>query len=145
MNSNTTSVPFQSLVRPELSLRRRESSGSYPPMEADEIVPKERRKAGPYGTTALQEAWDKLYRARAILEAEQSHLRDDRIALQGEIDAIRQREQLVANREWHIQEYERMVALERAEEAEKKESESTLSKLTRAPFDMARSVFGQKK
>jgi uncharacterized protein (DUF3084 family) len=114
-------------------------------MEADNIVPKERRKAGPYGTLALEEAWDKLYRARALLEAEQSHLRDDRIALQGEIDALKQREQLVASREWHIQEYERMVALERAEAADKRESESAISKLTRAPFDMARSVFGQKK
>jgi len=145
MNSYNTSVPFQSLVRPELSLRRRDPASSNPPMEADNIVPKERRKAGPYGTLALEEAWDKLYRARALLEAEQSHLRDDRIALQGEIDALKQREQLVANREWHIQEYERMVALERAEAADKRESESAISKLTRAPFDMARSVFGQKK
>ena len=114
-------------------------------MEADTIVPQERRKAGPYGTVALQEAWDKLYRARSILEAEQTHLRDDRIALQGEMEALRQREQILAKREWHIAEYERLIALEKAEEADKRESESTLSKLTRAPFDMARSVFGQKK
>jgi len=144
MNPSTTSVPFQSLVRPELSLPRRDHSGSNPPMESDNIVPRERRKAGPYGTVALQEAWDKLYRARAILEAEQAHLRDDRIALQGEIEALDMREQTLAKREWNIREYERLMALERAE-AEDKASESTISKLTRAPFDMARSVFGQKK
>jgi hypothetical protein len=54
------------------------------------------------------------------------------------------REQALAKREWNIREYERLMALERAE-AEDKAAESTLSKLTRAPFDMARSVFGQKK
>jgi len=145
MNSSSTSVPFQSVVRPELSLRRRDPLGSSPPMEADTIVPQERRKAGPYGTVALQEAWDKLYRARSILEAEQTHLRDDRIALQGEMEALRQREQALANREWYIAEYERLIALEKAEAADKLESESTLAKLTRAPFNMARSVFGQKK
>ena len=114
-------------------------------MEPDTIVPRERRKNGPYGTAALQEGWDKLYRARAILEAEQTHLRDDRIALQGEIDALRKREQALADREWHIAEYERLVALEKAEADDKRENASTIAKLTRAPFDMARSVFGTKK
>jgi len=114
-------------------------------MEADDIVPQERRKNGPYGTAALQEAWDKLYRARAILEAEQSHLRDDRLDLQGEIEALRKREQALAEREWRVAEYERLIALEKAEADDRRENASTISKLTRAPFDMARSVFGSKK
>jgi hypothetical protein len=143
MNPSSTSLPFQSLIRPELSLPRRDASGSRAPMESDNIVPKERRKAGPYGTVALQEAWDKLYRARAILEAEQAHLRDDRIALQGELESLIQRENDLAKREWHIKEYERLMVLERAE-AEDRASESTISKLTRAPFNMARSVFGKR-
>ncbi len=143
MNSPASSVPFQSLSRPELSLRRRESAS--PQMEADDIVPHERRKNGPYGTAALQEAWDKLYRARAILEAEQSHLRDDRIDFQGEIEALRKREQALTEREWRIAEYERLIELEKAEAADRRENASTISKLTRAPFDMARSVFGTKK
>jgi hypothetical protein len=98
---NTTSVPFQSNLRPELSLPRRGHTTPPIPMEPDDIVPKERRIAGPYGTASLQEAWDKLYKARAILEAEQNHLRDDRIALQGAIDELSAREQNLAAREPH--------------------------------------------
>jgi DNA repair exonuclease SbcCD ATPase subunit len=114
-------------------------------MEPDDIVPKERRVAGPYGTASLQEAWDKLYKARAILEAEQNHLRDDRIALQGEIDALNAREQAVAARELRIQQIELQAELARVEEEEARASESPFAKLTRAPFRMARSVFDPKK
>jgi hypothetical protein len=142
---NTTSVPFQTPLRPELALRRRGHSNPPMPMEADDIVPKERRISGPYGTASLQEAWDKLYRARALLEAEQNHLRDDKIAFQGEIDSISAREQMVSAREYRIQQLELNAALDKADAEDAKESESTISRLTRAPFDMARSVFGSKK
>ncbi len=141
---STTSVPFQSVIRPDLSLKRR-SPQSNPPMEADDIVPKERRIAGPYGQASLQEAWDKLYRARALLEAEQAHLRDDRITLQGEFESLDQRETALAARELRIMQLESRAALEQAEAEMARESESTIAKLTRAPFDMARSVFGHKK
>jgi uncharacterized protein (DUF3084 family) len=114
-------------------------------MESDDIVPKERRVAGPYGTASLQEAWDKLYKARSILEAEQNHLRDDRIALQGAIDELNAREQHVTARENRIRQIELQAALAKADEDEARESASTISKLTRAPFDIARSVFGSKK
>jgi hypothetical protein len=141
---NSTSLPFQIPLRPELSLKRRHSTPPIP-MESDDIVPKERRIGGPYGTASLQEAWDKLFKARSILEAEQNHLRDDRIAFQGEIDAIVAREQNLAAREYRMEQLELRVALDVAEAAEARSEESTISKLTRAPFDMARSVFGQKK
>jgi uncharacterized protein (DUF3084 family) len=114
-------------------------------MEPDDIVPKERRIAGPYGTASLQEAWDKLYKARAILEAEQNHLRDDRIVLQGAIDELSAREQNLAARENRIRQIELQAALAAADAQDAKDSESTISKLTRAPFDIARSVFGSKK
>jgi hypothetical protein len=142
---NSTSVPFHSNLRPELSLKRRGNTNPPIPMEADDIVPKERRISGPYGTASLQEAWDKLYKARAILEAEQNHLRDDRIALQGEIDGLASREHAVAVRELRIHQLELNAALDRAEEEDARAEQSTIAKLTRAPFDMARSVFGQKK
>jgi uncharacterized protein (DUF3084 family) len=142
---NSTSVPFHSNLRPELSLPRRGHTNPPMPMEPDDIVPKERRVAGPYGLASLQEAWDKLYKARAILEAEQNHLRDDRIALQGAIDQLNAREQMVSARELRIQQVELQAALAKADEEEARESESTLSKLTKAPFSMARSVFGPKK
>lgn len=142
---NTTSVPFQSNLRPELSLPRRGHTTPPIPMEPDDIVPKERRIAGPYGTASLQEAWDKLYKARAILEAEQNHLRDDRIVLQGAIDELSAREQNLAARENRIRQIELQAALAAADAQDAKDSESTISKLTRAPFDIARSVFGSKK
>ena len=135
---HSTSVPFSNL-RPELSLKRRGNTTPPIPMESDDIVPKERRIAGPYGTASLQEAWDKLYKARAILEAEQNHLRDDRIALQGEIDALNAREQQVAEREQRIRQVELQAELERVEEEEARASESPFAKLTKAPFRMAKS------
>jgi DNA repair exonuclease SbcCD ATPase subunit len=141
---HSTSVPFSNL-RPELSLKRRGNTTPPIPMESDDIVPKERRIAGPYGTASLQEAWDKLYKARAIMEAEQNHLRDDRIALQGEIDALNAREQQVAEREQRIRQVELQAELERVEEEEARASESPFAKLTKAPFRMAKSVFDPKK
>jgi hypothetical protein len=99
--------------------------------------------ASPYGQAALQAAWDKLYRARSILEAEQAHLRDDRIAIQGELEALEMRERAVAAREMRIRQLELQAALELQEqdEREERESQSTFSKLTRSPW----SVFKSKK
>lgn len=113
--------------------------GSAGPFEGD--------SSNPYGYAALQAAWDKLYRARALLEAEQAHLRDDRIALQGELDALEVRRQAVIARELRIQQLEINAALEReeAEEEAEKSPKSAMSKLTRTPFDVARRVFGPKK
>jgi hypothetical protein len=142
---NSTYVPFHSNLRPDLSLKRRDSTTPPIPMESDDIVPRERRVSGPYGTASLQEAWDKLYKARAILEAEQNHLRDDRIALQGEIEALIAREQAVAARELRIQQVELAAELTRADEEEARASESPFARLTLAPFRIARSVFDSKR
>jgi hypothetical protein len=143
--------PFQTQFRPELSLKRRSHSIAQAPMESmesDSNTPFDTSDTGPHGLAALQAAWDKLYRARSILEAEQTHLRDDRIALQGEIDALEGREQALAVREQRVKLVEiqaLQAALDKEEAQEEKDSESALSKLTRAPFDMARSVLGKKK
>jgi hypothetical protein len=129
--------------RTDLSIKRR--SVISRPMESDSSAPFGDEDTGRTSHSALQIAWDKLYKARALLEAEQAHLRDDRIALQGEFDLIQQREANVAARELRIQQMEYQMQLSIAEEQAEKDQESALSKLTRAPFDMARSVFGQKK
>jgi hypothetical protein len=113
-------------------------------MESDNTLPFD-GIPGNNAQTALQQAWDKLYRARAILEAEQAHLRDDRISMQGDFDALQAREQALAARELRIQQLELQAALDRAEEADAQAQGSKLSRITRAPFDMARSVFGPKK
>jgi hypothetical protein len=101
--------------------------------------------ADQYGHAALQSAWDKLYRARSILEAEQAHVRDDRIVLQAEVDALEAREQAVASRELRIRQIELQMALLKEEEKDERESESAIVRMTRAPFEIARSVFGAKK
>ena len=153
-----TNAPFPAPNRPELSLKRREPGSSQAPMPATPPpmpfgsnvpfgsgAPFEGDSSNPYGYAALQAAWDKLYRARALLEAEQAHLRDDRIALQGELDALEVRRQAVIAREMRVQQMELSAALDKEEAEDAKETQSTMSKLTRAPFEMARQVFGPKK
>lgn len=150
-----TNAPFP--ARPELSLKRREPGATTPPMSVTQPpmgfgspapfgsgAPFEGDSSNPYGYAALQAAWDKLYRARALLEAEQAHLRDDRIALQGEVDALEVRRQAVIARELRIQQMELKAAIDKEEADDEKQTESTMAKLTRAPFEMARQVFGKK-
>jgi DNA repair exonuclease SbcCD ATPase subunit len=96
----------------------------------------------------LQVAWEKLHRAREILEAEQNHLRDDRIAIRDMEAAVKQREEALAAREARLAEREALISAAMpppAATAEAGEGESAMSRLTRAPFDIARSVFGSKK
>ncbi len=152
-----TNAPFPGPLRPELSLKRREPGSTQPPISASQPpvpygspspfgsgAPFDGDSSNPYGYAALQVAWDKLYRARALLEAEQAHLRDDRIAFQGEVDALELRRQAVITRELRIQQIELKAALDKEDAEEAKDSESTMAKLTRAPFEMARQVFGKK-
>lgn len=102
--------------------------------------------------SALQNAWEKLHRAREILEAEQSHLRDDRIAIREMEASVKNREEAVAAREAALAEREALVlaatppaAPEVVAQPEAVEGEETaVHRITRAPFDFARSVFGRK-
>ncbi len=87
----------------------------------------------------LHGAWEKLHRARELLEAEQKHLVDDRLLLREQEEALKQREAALVQRE------QRLVAREQAvPPAKKKKEPSTMETLTRAPFAMAKSVFGAK-
>ena len=92
----------------------------------------------------LQAAWEKLHRAREILEAEQKNLRDDRITLHEFEKQVKQREDALAERETRIAEREALLTAAAAPEAKAaaaEQSASTVSKITRAPFNMARSEF----
>lgn len=135
---NTTTAPFQN-PRPELSLRRRSIAR---PLESGN--PFETEVAEP-ARAGLQSGWDKLYRARSILEAEQAHLRDDRIALQGEVDALADRLRQVAEREHRLQQVELRARLAQAESDLRSEEGSAIARLTKAPFSLARSMFGSRK
>ncbi len=140
---------FDSQSQSGLSLRRRGRLAPHSPMESTETLStapfESGGSQGPYDQSALQAAWDKLYRARALLEAEQAHLRDDRIAIQGAVDELEMREQAIAARELRIKQLEMQAMLDLEEEKDRRDSASTISKITRVPFDVARSVFGSKK
>lgn len=108
---------------------------SRPPFESD---------------VALQTAWEKLHRARELLEAEQNHLRDERIVLMDQQNDLQRRTEAVAVREAKVTEREQLLAAAAApvllsEPVASEPKESTVTRITRAPFDMARSVFGGKK
>ncbi len=95
----------------------------------------------------LQAAWEKLLRARELLEAEQTHLRDDRLVLREQEESYRQRAAELAEREAAVAQREAMVNAANGDTAQPIAGEHTMSavtRLTRGPFDMARSVFGRK-
>ena len=98
---------------------------------------------------ALQAAWEKLHRARELLEAEQAHLRDDRISLKEQQDQLKQHQQELDERETRLAEREALILAATPEPvAAPVASEHTMSavtRLTKAPFDIARSMFGGKK
>lgn len=98
---------------------------------------------------ALQAAWEKLHRARELLEAEQTHLRDDRIAIRELEAAVKRREEAVAHREARLVEREALVLAAMSEKeiaaATPAPEASAVSKLTTAPFKIARAVLRGKK
>jgi hypothetical protein len=99
---------------------------------------------------ALQAAWEKLHRAREILEAEQVHLRDDRIAVREQLAAAKLREQALIEREAQLREREAIIVDATPPEQEPEQvvaepTRSAVTRLTLAPFNMARSVFSAKR
>lgn len=85
--------------------------------------------------SALEVAWAKFHRARALLEAEQNQLRDDRLALRDKEQILRQREADLAEREARVAQREAELAGPPAP------SPSTVQRLTQAPFLAAKAVF----
>jgi hypothetical protein len=101
---------------------------------------------------ALQVGWEKLHRSRELLESEQTHMRHERVIMQDKENDVKRRERSVADREILVAQRERQVAeaeaaLESAlpEPIAAEHTMSAVTRLTRAPFDMARSVFSSKK
>lgn len=93
------------------------------------------------GDFGLQNGWDQLKRARALLEAEQKDLRDQRLSLRELEGQVARREMMLKAREQAME--EREAAFRAAQVPAKEEgSPSAVTRLTRAPFEIARSVFG---
>lgn len=91
---------------------------------------------------ALSAAWDKLYRARSLMEAEQNQLRDDRMALRDREEQLRRSEAALLEREALVAERERLLTalaaeLELSTEVEK--PRSALQRLTQAPWAVFKS------
>ncbi len=136
--------------RAAASVRPVESPASMPRTAAAFARPASR---APFESdVALQAAWEKLHRAQELFEAERSHLRDERMVSHEREAAVKRREVAVAQREMRLVEREAAVMAavqtEKAPANQPVAAEHTISavtRLTRAPFDMARSVFGGKK
>jgi hypothetical protein len=120
---------------------------SAAPFPTRSMAPFAREDAG------LEAAWQKLHRARELTEAEQAHLRDDRLAMRALEAELKQREAAVAAREARVAEQEQLlaVAMPKAKPREGKAREpiaaqqtlSAFSRLTRAPFMIADSLRGK--
>lgn len=99
---------------------------------------------------ALYSAWDKLHRAHELLEAEQTHLRTDRIQVRDQLETVKHREDELAAREARLAEREALVMAatpipDHDQPVAGEHTMSVMTRFTRGPFDMARSVFGVKK
>ena len=99
----------------------------------------------------MADEWDKLFRARAILETEQNLVRDERQQMKVERDLVARREQEVAAREARVAEVEekRLALAAEAAAAEcaaqGKSGGTMFRRLSHTPFEVARQVFGAKK
>jgi hypothetical protein len=92
---------------------------------------------------ALQMAWEKLHRARELLEAEQAHVRDDRLHLKETEAMLKRHESALMAREANLaQREEILTAALAAQAAEPVRQPSALARITHTPFALARSVFG---
>ena len=78
-------------------------------------------------------AWEKFHRARALLQAEQNQLRDDRMAHHDHLQEIKRREEELAAREKRLAERELLLTIAVGAQEEKKQ-ESSLHRI--------KSVFG---
>lgn len=88
-------------------------------------------------------AWDKFHRARALLQAEQNQLRDERMAFRDAKADMDRREADITTRETRLAERELLlkIAVGATTEDERK-SPSAMKRLTSAPLSAAKSVFG---
>ena len=99
---------------------------------------------------ALQAAWEKLHRARELLQSEENHLREERTILLDQQNDLQRRDEAVTAREARVAEREQLLVaaaapVVMAEPIAGEHTMSAMTRLTRGPFKMARSVFGGKK
>ena len=96
------------------------------------------------GDAALQAGWEKLHRARELLEAEQAHVRDDRLNLKETAALLQRHEAALMARETGLAQREELLAAANARLLESVKQPSAMARFTSAPFAIAKSVFGGK-
>jgi hypothetical protein len=97
------------------------------------------------GDAALQAGWEKLHRARELLEAEQAHVRDDRLNLKETAALLKRHEMALTAREASLAQREAtLAAAVTALQAEPVKQPSAILRFTQSPFNLAKSVFGGK-
>jgi hypothetical protein len=137
------------LLQAELEAGRASSSPHHVAMPSRSGTPfSQRASRAPFADDpVLGSAWEKLHRAREILEAEQKNLRDDRISIRELEIMVKQRAEEVAEREARLAEREALVmaATPAPVSLPEEQHASAVTRFTRAPFEIARSVFGGKK
>ena len=94
----------------------------------------------------LASSWEKFHKARAILEAEQKQMRDERMMMRDTDAALKRREMELAAREEQLKRERLTASTDAASEAaaidaENKRPKSAMERLTSAPFRAARSAF----
>lgn len=103
--------------------------------------------ASPFDSdAALQAGWEKLHRARELLEAEQAHLRDDRLNLKETAALLKRHEASLMARESSLAQREEILVAATATQqvAAAAKPPSTMARITGVPFAIAKSVFGGK-
>lgn len=115
-------------MQAEIDAAKSKRQPTQPPRAAAPARAKSATRApfsGDSGT--LQAEWDKLIRARELLESEQAHLRGDRIALRDETAVVRRRAQAVAEREAKVAEREQQLLAAEASPDPAGESQGSVS------------------
>lgn len=92
----------------------------------------------------LSAAWDKFHRARALLQAEQNQLRDERMAFRDAKADLERREADVAARETRLAERELLfkIAVGSTATLDESKSPSAVKRLTHGSLHAAKAVFG---
>lgn len=124
-------------------------SGLQPPPAAHYIAPISLGRIpsiSPFeGDAALQVGWEKLHRARELLEAEQAHGRDDRLNLKETAALLQRHEAALMAREASLAQREAILAAATAAQlAETVKPTSAILRFTQSPFTLAKAVFGGK-
>lgn len=88
--------------------------------------------------------FEKLQRARALIEAERRTLTDERLVLREERDILKQREEVLRQREETLQAREAQV-LVREQSLNKPAPEPTPKSSSRTPFEVAKGLFNIKR